>query len=321
MTASDRARGVLVTGAGGFVGHSVCRRLLSDGYRVKAIIRYDTPRDPGLVSTRLRVYKRDLLGDRGLDDLFNGCDCVVHAAGLAHGIREPWSPEALYRANSIATERLAQAALRAEVSRFVFLSSISVLGPYPGTPLTEDMPVRPVTAYAASKASAEARLWSAFENTSTFLTIIRPPLVYGRDAPGQFGRLLGWARRGWPLPLGCADGNARSLVDVRNLADLIEVSLSHAAAADEIFHVADGSPISTRELLQALANAAGHRPWLPRIHPAFLRTAATLLGCEDQLEALLGSHVVSLDKARDRLSWTPPMPMIEGLRDAVRGRD
>jgi len=240
---------------------------------------------------------------------------VIHAAARAHIMKEDLAdPVVEYRqVNVDGTVNLARQAAEAGVRRFIFISSIGVNGNINIKPFTEDDTPKPADPYAQSKLEAEQGLWEIQHETGMELVVIRPPLVYGPNAPGNFGSLTRWIDKGVPLPLGAIQ-NQRSLVALDNLVDLITTCIDHPAAANQVFLAGDGQDLSTTELLRSVARAAGKPSRLIPIPSSLLMLAATLLGKKAVAQRLLGSLQVDISKARDLLEWEPPISVEEGLR-------
>ena len=311
---------VLVTGATGFVGGAVVRELAPRaGLVVRAAVRRPVAElRPNVEQARVA----DLDGATSWADAVRDVDVVVHAAARVHVMSETAvDPLAEFRRVNVAgTLNLARQAVRAGVRRFVFVSSIKVNGEetMPGRPYTGDDEPAPVDAYGLSKREAEDGLHVLARETGLELVVIRPVLVYGPGVKGNFRTLVDWLRRGVPLPLGSIR-NARSLVALANLVDLIRVAMEHPAAAGETFLVSDGEDVSTPALLRRTAAALGTRARLIPVPPALLETAARLLGRADVARRLCGSLQVDITKTRQRLRWSPPVSLDTGLAQAVRG--
>lgn len=254
--------------------------------------------------------------------VLNGVDCVVHLAARAH-VMDDSAPEPLaaYREVNVAgTRRLAEQAAAAGVRRLVMVSSIKVNGERtaPGAPFLFSDPPAPEDAYGLSKWEAEQALWLVAAETGLEVVVVRPPLVYGPGARGNFQRLLRWVARGLPLPLGAVE-NRRSLVALDNLVDLLRVCIDHPAATGQTFLVSDGEDLSTPELIRRLAAAMGRKPRLLPVPPALLRLGGWLLGRSGEVARLLGSLQVDIAHTREILGWTPPISVQEGLRRTVEG--
>jgi nucleoside-diphosphate-sugar epimerase len=241
----------------------------------------------------------------------------VHLAGAAHLPRGA-DPLVFESTNVLATERLAAAAARAGVRRFVFVSSAKVNGERSAErPLREDDPPAPEDAYARSKLEAERRLLAIAKSSALEPVILRPPLVYGPGVKANFLALLRAVDAGWPLPLARV-ANRRSLVYLGNLTSAIEACLEHPAAAGETFFVADAAAVSTPELALAIARALGRPSRLFAFPPAALALLASLAGQRARLARLAGSLELDTSKIGSRLGWRPPHGFAEGIAETCR---
>jgi len=239
---------------------------------------------------------------------------VVHLAAHVHQMREdPMVAERLHRqVNTEGTLNLARLCAAAGVRRFVFVSTVKVLGEGGETPYRADAPLAPIGPYSVSKAEAEAGLWEIAAATGMEVVVVRPPLVYGPGVGANFLRLMQVVARGWPMPLG-AVRNGRSLVYLDNLIDVIRVCLSHPAAAGRTYLVSDGDDVSTPDLARRIGAALGRPARLIAIPTPWMQWAGCLLGKQAALERLLGSLRVNIDPLRQELGWTPPYTMQAGL--------
>jgi nucleoside-diphosphate-sugar epimerase len=222
------------------------------------------------------------------------------------------------RVNAEGTARLASAAVGARVRRLVLVSSALVHGEAsPGRSFTEDDAPAPASPYARSKLDSERLLIAAARGSALQWVILRPPLVYGARAQGNFRRLVGLVRTGLPLPLGAATAS-KTFIGVDNLADAVVRCVAHANASNQVFLVGDAETTSTTDLIHRLAGALGRRVWTPRVSPALLRTAFRVGGRERDFRRLFGPLELDSSRIRALLDWTPPVSLDEGLRRAVR---
>ncbi len=310
---------VLVTGATGFVGSALVAQLVRLGrFEVLALTR-QIPAYP--VAGAKYLLGGDLTSQTQWQPALVGVHALIHTAARAHVLDErPADPLAEFRRVNVAgTLRLAAQAAAMGVRRFVFVSSIGVNGVQsaPGKVFSEADQPNPHNAYALSKWEAEQGLLRIAAETGMEVVIIRPPLVYAPDAPGNFGSLMRWLQRGVPLPLG-AIHNQRSLVALDNLVDLIMTCLAHPAAANQTFLVSDGEDVSTTELLRRMGHAMGRPARLIPVPASWLKLAAALVGKQDVAQRLCGSLQVDTEKTRRLLDWTPPLSLDEGLRKAAK---
>jgi UDP-N-acetyl-alpha-D-quinovosamine dehydrogenase len=305
---------VLVTGATGFIGSALVESLLRRGEAVRALGRRAAADGPAALR---RVVVPDLRSHSDWRPLLDGVAAVVHLAGAAHLPRGA-DRSVFESSNAVATERLAAAAARAGVRRFVFVSSAKVNGERSGgRPLSEDAPVDPQDGYARSKLDAERRLLAVARSSSLETVILRPPLVYGPGVKANFLALLRLVDKGVPLPI-AGIRNRRSLVYVGNLTSAIAACLAHPAAAGETFFVADEESVSTPELALALADALGRPARLFSVPPAVLGALASLAGQGERFRRV--SESLELDTARIRslLGWRAPHAFSEGIADTCR---
>ncbi len=297
----------LVVGAGGFVGRHLTATLTRRGVDVQPVSSA-----PGASSWQgLRLLEQDVTAIR---DALAGVACIYFVAGAAHEAAAAGSEPLLRELNALAPARWLDAAAAAGVGRFVWLSSIKVLGDVAPQPLPVDAEYRPADAYARSKVEGE-RLLLAQPAAPTALAVVRPPLVYGPGVRGNFARLLRWADGPLPLPLAGATAQ-RSQVGVRNLCDLL-ACLGPRADLTGVFHVADAEDVTVTDLLSRL-RALLNRPRRQFSVPAaWIRTAARLVGRESLYQRLFEPLRVDATATRTALAWTPPFTVEDALLETV----
>lgn len=312
---------VLVTGATGFVGGALVRILAADRAYTGAVaaVRRKAESLPDGVR---QVQVGDLLPATDWSLALQGVDAVLHCAARVHVMQDDATdPLQAYReVNVEGTLNLARQAAQAGVRRFVFVSSIKVNGEAtrPGRPFSADDVPLPVDPYGVSKLEAEKGLRDIEAETGMEVVVVRPPLVYGPGVKANFASMLRWVERGIPLPLG-AIHNARSMVALDNLVDLLLTCVTHPSAAGQTFLVSDGEDVSTTELLCRTAQAMGKRVRLLPVPALVLKAGAGLLGKRDVAQRLCGSLQVDMAKTRHLLGWTPPLTLDEGLKKTVEG--
>lgn len=303
-------KSVLVTGANGFIGRNVCRFLANSGYSVRGSLRAGSegPRD-GI--TYVRSGEIDATTD--WRPLLEGIEGIVHTAARVHVVKEtePDPLSAFRRINTFATRRLAEQAAESGVRRFVFLSSIGV-----ASVENQDAGQLDPVPYQVSKWEAERALLKIAEKTGLELVALRPPLVYGPGAPGNFKRLVDAIARGLPLPLGSIR-NRHSFVFVGNLASAVEKCLSHHEIESLILAVSDGEDISTPELARRIAGALGCSARLLPCPPELLRWIGRIIGRQHPIESLIGDLVIDNREICERLDWHPPTDPVAAMAASV----
>ncbi|MDD5757675.1 MAG: NAD-dependent epimerase/dehydratase family protein [Desulfobulbaceae bacterium] len=311
---------VLVTGASGFVGGKLCQRLHDAGQLLRKVIRTKSPSED-CSDDIVTVDDIGLQTDWSV--ALRSVDIVVHLAAHVHQMVNSKESDARYwQVNTMGTERLAQAAAKAGVKRFVYLSSIKVNGEQTlgGSRFTEELSSQALgqlkDPYALSKYEAEKRLRRIEATTAMEVVIIRPPLVYGPGVAANFERLLSAVRRGVPLPLAWIR-NSRSLVFLDNLVDCILCCLHHPAAAGQTFLVSDAEDLSTPDLIRRIAGAMGRSAKLWPCPEALLHAVGSLLGCSALVSRLTDSLLVDCRKAQSLLGWQPPYTVDQGVQATV----
>jgi len=304
---------VLVTGASGFIGRFVALALIDDGRFQPVVAGRNRP--AGLDQNAYEFFQvGDLNADTDWGEGLEDVDAVLHLAGIAH-VKDPSESTvaAFQQVNVDGTLQLAQQALGAGVRHFIFMSSIGVNGNANLRPFSSENTPSPKEAYAKSKLHAEFGLKSLCAAAPMAYTIVRPPLVYGPGAPGNFGLLSTIVSKEMPLPLSGIP-NRRSFVSVWNLADLLVHCLLREESRGKTFVVRDGQDVSTSTFLKMIGEASGHKVRLIRVPHPVLKLGATLLGKRGMYDKLFDSLQVDDTDTRQVLGWQPPYTLQESLR-------
>jgi nucleoside-diphosphate-sugar epimerase len=311
----DLPRRVFVTGATGFIGRHLCGALVEREWQVVASTRAGSH---GLSLPGVRVVSMDLSSNPSdWQAAMHSCQAVVHLAARVHQFAREAEIQSEYdRVNVDGTRFVAEQALRANVRRFVYLSSIKVNGEGCDRPYRSSDVPDPKDPYGRSKWAAEQSLRALCARSAMELAVIRPPLVYGPGVKANFRRLMRFAHSGMPLPL-ASIANRRSLIGVTNLVDFIEACLLHPAASADTWLVSDGEDLSTPDLLGRLSRLMGRPSRMFRFPPAWLRGVARPLGLAGAVDRLSGTLQVDSSAARNRLAWSPPATVEEELARTV----
>lgn len=305
---------VLVTGATGFLGAFVVDALRRANGSVRVAVRAASS-----ASAPAEAVVGSISGETDWRQALQGASAVVHLAALAHrdrSVQHAMSKE-FFEVNTRATLRLAQAASEIGLRDFIFLSSIGVNGSTTDrrAPFRESDDFRPDSVYAESKAAAEAGLRD-LRAEQMAITIIRPPMIYGRGARANFALLAKAVRSGIPLPFGSVR-NRRAFVAAENVADFIRFRLATPNRGLETFNVADDEQVSTPEFIRRIGSSLGRKPVLLPVPPAMLRAALRALGRGGLAESTMSSLEIDTSRAA-AAGWTPPLSLDEGLARALR---
>lgn len=313
---TDRAPMILVTGANGFVGRVLCRRLADADFSVTAAWRGKGCPPDGAA----RAIQIPGIGPQeDFRTLLDGCRAVVHLAARVHVMRDDAAATLeVYRDLNVGgTLNLARQAAAAGVRRFIFVSTVKVLGEDGDVGARGGDLACPQDPYSLTKFEAEQGLRHISAETGLQLVVLRPPLVYGPGVRANFLRLMRAIDHGWPLPLGAVK-NRRSMIYVANLADAIVKCVDHPAANGKTYLVSDGEDLSSPDLVRRLARELGRPCRLLSIPMPWLRFAAQLAGKGRELDRLAASLYFDIPEISSELGWTPPFKLDAALAETVR---
>ena len=302
---------VAVTGATGFIGTHLSAELARANIQVCAIRRNEDP-----------------------SSALEHAEAVVHLAGRAHVFgRGAQAYMSYHQDNVVATRAMVEAAGKAGVRHFVFLSSLGAVARESPTIITDATVPNPQTPYGRSKLEAEGVVLEAAERFDLAVTILRPPAVYGAGMKGNPLRLLQLIRRGLPIPVP-ASTNRRSMMYVGNLAAAIRTAVQSRSTAPAgvpyrgTWLVSDCDDVSTAEFIRRMAHAAG-RPARTIPVPYALASAAGRTGDVlsrvmsvpvngSTIAALFGSLFVDGTGFNETFSFRPNFSFEEGIALSVQ---
>jgi len=228
---------ILVTGSNGYLGSSF-------------INQYSDKHD---------FQKFSLLSQKLEKINFNSIDIILHCAALVHQKVEH-SYEKYHEINVEYPLKLAKLAKQNGVKQFVFISTIAVYGEE-NESLDENTICNPITPYGKSKLEAEKELLKLNDNNFV-VSIIRPPMIYGKDAPGNIDSLVKLVKKLPIIPLGGIE-NKRSFISIQNLCHLVDVAIDQQKAG--IFLASDDEPLSTTRLIELIAKNLDKKVYLIKI--------------------------------------------------------
>jgi nucleoside-diphosphate-sugar epimerase len=299
---------VLITGSGGFIGQSLSQALESQ----YSIIRHS--RKANISATNENHFQLNVCGSANWQEYLKNVDVIVHLAASAHN--KSSGEDTINEVNVNGALTLAKQAVAAGVKRFIFMSSIGVLGNKTTTPFDEETSESPHSEYAQSKFKAENALLEFAKATDLEVVIIRPVLVYGDAAPGNFSKLKSLILQFPFLPFGLIR-NKRSFISVGNLVSFIRLCIEHPKAENEIFCISDDVEVSIKEFTNAIAAGLSKKIVQLPVPGWLMRRVARLFGKEGMVEQLIGDLQVDISKAKNLLGWSPVETMQQAM-DKIR---
>jgi nucleoside-diphosphate-sugar epimerase len=303
---------IAVSGANGFVGRHLLAAGRVAGLSMTALVRRAMPELPDA------VVIRDLSAPADEAAAPFACDVFVHLAAAA-GPAGPDAEQHFFTANVDGTRNALALAKASGAQRFIYLSSIKAVGErtLAGQPFDEMTVPAPEDAYGRSKLAAEALVTAQAEAGGIPAVILRPPLVYGPGAGGNFALLFSLAQKALPLPFASID-NRRSWVFVGNLVDAI-LAVAQAGVRDQaalLYHVADAAPCSTPALLRMIAAAADTPTRLFRMPPAILQFMGRLTGQSAKISRLCDNLEVDASQITRDGVWRPAIDTATAIRQS-----
>lgn len=303
----------LVTGAAGFIGSHLCRRLLSDGIDVLGIDCFtdyyarelkERNLNPLLPHDRFHFMDRDIL-ELELRPLIESVDAVYHMAAQA-GVRASWGEQfSVYTQNNIdATQKLLEASKGVSLQKFVYASSSSVYGSCPELPMREASPLCPYSPYGVSKLAAEHLCGLYFQNFGVPAVSLRFFTVYG---PGQrpdmaFHKFLKAAAQDAVLPV---YGDGTQTRDFTYIDDIIDgiIGAYERGTPGEVYNLGGGNQKELNSVFPILERITGRPLKLKRV---------------GHQKGDVPHTFASIEKARAELGFSPGVSLEEGLNDEWR---
>ncbi len=308
VNSSDKHK-IMVTGASGFLGSSLCTILQMQ--RIPFLPVFGT----NIRDIDQEIISCDLSGDFDLRRELSSCDTVVHCAGMAHSKSNRRNEDLFYKVNSEGLEKLSRQASEEGITKFILISSAGVMGrksEYPSKISITDSP-KPYDSYTFSKLKGEEMLIDICSKSNMSYCILRPPLIYGKDAPGNWETLVKFLKYGIPLPLGKIN-NKRSFIFIENLLDIICKCIRSNSIFNEIFLVSDNQDISTSELVELILKSLNKKGGTFKIDQRLIIFLAYLIGRQDTAKQLFNNLQLDVSETEDKLQWKPKYKIEEAIR-------
>jgi len=311
---------VALTGASGYTGGHVLKRLLARGDNVRALVREGSI-SPVLSGSGAEIVTGVLGSAEAARRLVEGCDAVMHIAAV---YRTAGHPDSYYReVNVLGTRLLLEAARAAGVRRFVHTSTVGVHGDVRNPPADENAPIAPSDIYQETKAEADvlAREFGATHGLE--VAIVRPGAIYG-PAETRLLKVFKGIARGRYAVVGSGKAHYH-LVYIDDLVEGFLLALDRKEAAGETFIIAGPRSVSQDDLAHEVAKATGGSVW-PFHIPAWpiqrlgdvVEAICVPLGIEPpihrrRVDFWVKNRSFSIEKARRLLGYAPKVDVAEGI--------
>ncbi|UXN67841.1 NAD-dependent epimerase/dehydratase family protein (plasmid) [Devosia neptuniae] len=306
---------ILITGANGFVGrHMVSHLLSSSDANLRLAVRSLVPFPTTWTGNgRIEIVETGPIETSdSLASALQDVTVVCHLAGLAHAPRAKASD--FFLSNAVATERLVRAAEASGSHTFIHLSSLAAITRNSSSSVINDSTNElAASPYGASKKLAEQHV-AAFAHSGKFAVSIRPPLVVGPDARGNWAQLQRLAATGLPLPFASVQ-NRRAFIGIETLVSAIGhlCSRQWTTAESGNYCVADLDTLSLPEVVTALRQGMGIGPRLIAIPPGLISTIGRWLGKAKAASGLLGDLDVDASRFNQTFDFIPPKRLLDSI--------
>ena len=303
---------VLVTGASGFIGQILCKRLSEHGFRIKAVYRPSFKNIPDyVIPVLIDSIDNDTQWKQNLEDV----SIVIHAAARVQMMKDTsLNPLEEYRKiNYYGTARLAEEALKNGVELFIHLSTAKVNGEGKNEPYTENDPETPQDPYGVSKLEAEKKLAEISNGTSMRVVNARFPIVYGPGVKANFYSLIKLVSRTLPLPL---QGilNRRSFLYVENLCHALLTLINAEKPSSSVYFISDKEAVSSETLITKIAESLGCKPRLFPFPLPLLIFMGKITGKTKIIDRMAGSFILDASKFENEFKWEAPFSLDQGLK-------
>ena len=296
---------VSITGANGFLGS-----YLSDYLEKKYLQVNKITRERGYDLKNINIDENYKKWDQILVD----SEVLVHCASKVHDFSNS-SYKEFNEVNVEASCSLLNLAIRNNLRRFIFISTIKVLGECTplNKPFNSQSKPNPIGNYALSKFEAEKKLNYIAKQNNIDLIIIRPPLIYGPNVGANFYKMMNIVYKKIPLPFKNID-NKRSNVFVGNLSDLIYQCIVQKNIRKDIFLVSDKELVSSKKLMEMISLNFNYKIKLFAFPLKILSLIFSILNKKNQFNRIKESLVVNSLETNQLLNWQQPYTLREGLR-------
>ena len=304
----------LLTGGSGYLGVAIARKLARDGVPVRVCDLERSDRLP----EKVEFVRGDIRDSGGIGEAVSDCEVVHHLVGIMPQARA--SRETMQAVNVGGTENVLRAASECGLKRVVFVSSSEVYGRPRSIPVKEDHPLEPIGEYGFNKVAAERLCHEYRSRTGVEVVILRPPTIVGpeMDEP-TFLRSMEMARRGRFVCVGRGDHRFQ-MAYVDDVAEACVLASQKKGVSGEVFNIGAEGTLPFREQLEEVAKYLGRKPKVRSIPAGLFKGIMKILhplGLSplepDHLHLLDSDFVMDVNKAREKLGWTPTRTDLEML--------
>jgi len=307
---------ILVTGASGFIGKELIKKLLAEGHKVI-----------GLVRKNINIFNSKSYENLLVNDISQGVsishiqkiDIVIHLAAKTHSQNNNYKD--YYKTNVLGTENIINLAVKKNVKFILMLSSIKVNGEgFSNNKIeyTEKSETLPKDAYGISKLESENILIKDSIKNNISYVVLRPPLIYGKGAKGNLLKLIKHVEKGLPLP-SISGENKRSILSLNNLIDAIIRILYNKNSHNNVYLISDDIPVNPEDLYSVIANKLNKKLVKIKVNKKLLQILLWPIGKSRMAEKIFNSLIIDNSKIKRTLGWKPRITLDDDIHNMVKG--
>jgi len=319
---------ILLTGATGEIGPYVIEALHNLGYKIRTLSVDPLPVNVSANGIESRIG--DVTNTSDVQSAMQGVEAVIHMAALRQTMNPKTEVAEKYkRVNVGGTKTVVDEAIKADVKRIVFFSTIHVYGDASNQIINELTTPQPDTLYAKTKLDGEKVVLSAKNNGQPIGVVLRLAAVYGPRVTGNYKQLLMVLAKNRFIPIGQGE-NRRTLIYVKDVANAAVLAMTHPSAGGQIFNVTDGKYHKMKEIISVMCDALGRAkphisiPVSPvRLVAGIAEEIASFIGLQSPVtRAKIDKYTEDItadgQQIQSLLGFTPQYDLIAGWRETVQ---
>jgi nucleoside-diphosphate-sugar epimerase len=297
---------ILITGCTGFVGSFLINKL-KRRFKLKLLIRkkhyFFQNKDTKNIEV---IYYNSLTQKHGWENILKDCKIVIHLAGIAHlnDNNNFKLQQNIFKTNYYGTLNLFKKSIKFKIKKFIYLSSIGVNGEESNGKFTEKSVVNPTNFYAESKLKAEDKIKILSKKKIIKYTIIRPPLIYGLNAPGNFNYLIKLIKKFRLFPFASLN-NKKSFIGIHNVISFIEMCVISRASDNKTFLISDNETISLPELIKKISKLLNIKVFLFKFPVFLLKLFFILIRKKKYFDKISSQLIIDNTYSKKIMKWKP----------------
>jgi len=297
---------ILITGCTGFVGSFLINKL-KRRFKLKLLIRkkhsFFQYKDPKNIEV---IYYDSLTQKYGWANILKDCKIVIHLAGIAHlnDNNNFKLQQNIFKTNYYGTLNLFKKSIKFKIKKFIYLSSIGVNGEESNGKFTEKSIVNPTNFYAKSKLKAEDKIKVLSKKKIIKYTIIRPPLIYGLNAPGNFNYLIKLIKKLRFFPFASLN-NKKSFIGIHNVISFIEMCVISRVSDNKTFLISDNETVSLPELIKKISKLLNIKVFLFKFPVFLLKLFFILIKKKKYFNKISSQLIIDNTYSKKIMKWKP----------------